>query len=110
MPAGPLAYHKRRIANAAHLDLRLFSQRGGEADLRGVVSSYGAGGVLYGVHSVEEAAVCVVSTGDHLANVHIRLAWEANAATLSGAIGCGFDPAVAVCALPLPRSRGALPY
>jgi hypothetical protein len=49
----------------------------------------------YAAHSIEEAAVRVVSAGDHLANAHIRLAWEANAAALSEVIGCGFDPAVA---------------
>jgi hypothetical protein len=34
--------------------------------------------------SIENAAIRVASTGDHLANAHIRLAWEANAATTGG--------------------------
>jgi hypothetical protein len=48
--------------------------------------------LVYAAHSIEDAAVRVVSAGDHLANAHIRLAWEANAATLKEAKRCGFDP------------------
>jgi hypothetical protein len=51
--------------------------------------------LVYAAHSIEHAAVRVVSAGDHLANAHIRLAWEANAATLKEVDACGFDPAVA---------------
>jgi hypothetical protein len=49
----------------------------------------------YAAYSIEDAAVRVASAGDHLANAHIRLAWEANVATLTEVIGCGFDPAEA---------------
>jgi hypothetical protein len=42
--------------------------------------------------SIENGAVRVASAGDHLANAHIRLAWEANAATAEEVLECGFDP------------------
>jgi hypothetical protein len=42
--------------------------------------------------ALEAAAVRSVSGGDHLANAHLRLAWEANAATADELRGCGFDP------------------
>jgi hypothetical protein len=48
--------------------------------------------LVYAAHSIEDAAVRVVSAGDHLANAHIRLAWEANAAALNEVKRCGFDP------------------
>jgi hypothetical protein len=41
---------------------------------------------------VEDAAVKVASAGDHLANVHLRIAWETNAASADELIMCGFDP------------------
>jgi hypothetical protein len=44
-------------------------------------------------YSVEDAAIRVVSAGDHMANAHVRLAWEANAATLAEVTACRFDPA-----------------
>jgi hypothetical protein len=49
----------------------------------------------YATYSIEDAAVRAVSAGDHLANAHVRLAWEANASTLAEARRCGFDPAEA---------------
>lgn len=42
--------------------------------------------------ALEGAAVRSVSGGDHLANAHLRLAWEANAATADEVRRCGFDP------------------
>jgi hypothetical protein len=41
---------------------------------------------------VEDAAVKVASSSDHLVNAHLRIAWEANAATQEEMISCGFDP------------------
>jgi hypothetical protein len=41
---------------------------------------------------VENAAVKVATAGDHFANTHLRLAWEANAATRDELAPCGFDP------------------
>jgi hypothetical protein len=43
---------------------------------------------------VENAAVKIATAGDHFANTHLRLAWEANAATRDELVPCGFDPAV----------------
>ena len=51
--------------------------------------------LIYTRLALEDAAVRVASAADHLANAHVRLAWEANAATLREVIGCGFDPAKA---------------
>lgn len=44
---------------------------------------------------IENAAVKVATAGDHFANAHIRLAWEANAALRPELKACGFDPAEA---------------
>lgn len=41
---------------------------------------------------IENAAVKVASAADHLVNAHLRLAWEANAATLEEMQACRFDP------------------
>jgi hypothetical protein len=41
---------------------------------------------------LEDAAVRVASAGNHLVNAHLRLAWEANAATRAELVACGFDP------------------
>jgi len=41
---------------------------------------------------VENAAVKIATAGDHFANTHLRLAWEANAATADELRPCGFDP------------------
>lgn len=49
-------------------------------------------GLMYAAHSLENAAVRIVSAGDHLANAHVRLAWEANATTLTEVKRCGFNP------------------
>src|SRR5215211_6459943 len=49
----------------------------------------------YAAYSIEDAAVRVASAGDHLANAHIRLAWEANAATSTEVDDCEFDPTLA---------------
>jgi hypothetical protein len=43
---------------------------------------------------VEDAAVKIASAGDHLVNAHLRIAWEANAATEEEMRQCGFDPTV----------------
>ncbi len=43
-------------------------------------------------YAVEDAATRVVTAGDHLANTHVRLAWEANAATMDEVMACRFDP------------------
>jgi hypothetical protein len=51
--------------------------------------------LIYTRLAIEDAAVRVASAADHLANAHVRSAWEANAATLREVIGCGFDPAKA---------------
>lgn len=48
--------------------------------------------LIYTKLALEEAAVRVASAADHLANAHIRLAWEANAATIDDVRECGFDP------------------
>jgi hypothetical protein len=42
--------------------------------------------------ALEDAATRAVTAGDHLANAHVRLAWEANAATRTEVESCGFDP------------------
>jgi hypothetical protein len=44
---------------------------------------------------IENAAVKVATAGDHFANAHVRLAWEANAALRRELQACGFDPAEA---------------
>ena len=44
---------------------------------------------------IENAAVKIATAGDHFANTHLRLAWEANAATRDELLHCGFDPDVA---------------
>jgi hypothetical protein len=41
---------------------------------------------------VEDAAVRTMSAGDHLANGYLRLAWEANAATVDELKACRFTP------------------
>lgn len=51
--------------------------------------------LIYTLMGIEQPAVRVASAMDHLANTHIRLAWEANAATRREVEGCGFDPAKA---------------
>jgi hypothetical protein len=43
--------------------------------------------------ALEQSAVLAISALDHLANAHVRFAWEANAATEEEARLCGFDPA-----------------
>lgn len=43
-------------------------------------------------YGIENAAVKVASAADHLVNTHLRLAWEANAATLEEMHACRFDP------------------
>jgi hypothetical protein len=48
--------------------------------------------VRYTKFAIEGAAIHIASAGDHLANAHVRLAWEANAATPAEIKGCGFDP------------------
>jgi hypothetical protein len=48
--------------------------------------------LIYTLMGIEWPAVRVASAMDHLANAHIRLAWEANAATLKEVKGCKFDP------------------
>lgn len=42
--------------------------------------------------ALEDAAVKVVTAGDHLVNATLRFAWEANAALLEEVQACGFDP------------------
>jgi hypothetical protein len=42
--------------------------------------------------AVEDAAVRAVAGVDHLANAHLRLAWEANAATEADMAACRFNP------------------
>lgn len=42
--------------------------------------------------AVEAAAIRSVSGADHLANAHVRLAWEANALTRDEASASKFDP------------------
>jgi hypothetical protein len=46
-------------------------------------------------YAVEEACTHVITAGDHLANTHVRLAWEINAATEAEMKKCSFDPAKA---------------
>jgi hypothetical protein len=41
---------------------------------------------------IEDAAVRAVAGVDHLANAHVRIAWEANAASEAEVKTCGFDP------------------
>ena len=41
---------------------------------------------------IEDAAVRAVAGVDHLANAHVRIAWEANAASEAEVKMCGFDP------------------
>jgi hypothetical protein len=41
---------------------------------------------------LEDAAVRLAAAGNHLVNAHVRLAWEANAATRAEVLTCGFDP------------------
>lgn len=43
---------------------------------------------------LEDAAIRLAAAGNHLVNAHLRLAWEANAATEDDVRACGFDPAV----------------
>lgn len=43
-------------------------------------------------YAVEDAAIRTVTAGDHFANAHIRLAWEANAASCQEVQDCRFDP------------------
>jgi len=50
-------------------------------------------------YGIENAAVKVASAADHLVNAHLRLAWEANAATLDEMHASGFDPSEATPAL-----------
>lgn len=45
-------------------------------------------------YALEAAATHVVTAGDHLANTHVRLAWEANACSRDEARSCRFDPGV----------------
>jgi hypothetical protein len=42
--------------------------------------------------ALEDATVKAVSASDHLANAHLRLAWEANSLSADEANLCGFDP------------------
>jgi hypothetical protein len=42
--------------------------------------------------AIENAAVRSVAGADHLANAHLRVAWEANAAHATEVGACGFDP------------------
>ncbi len=42
--------------------------------------------------AIEDAAVRAVAGVDHLANAHVRIAWEANAASEAEVKTCGFDP------------------
>ncbi len=46
-------------------------------------------------YAVESATSHVVTAGDHLANAHVRLAWEANACSSNEARDCKFDPGLA---------------
>lgn len=41
---------------------------------------------------LEDAAIRLAAAGNHLVNAHVRLAWEANAATEQDARACGFNP------------------
>ena len=44
-------------------------------------------------YAIENACIHAVTAGDHLANAHVRLAWEINAATEAEMKDCSFDPA-----------------
>jgi len=57
---------------------------------------------------LENAAVAVATAGDHLANAHLRLAHEANAATADELCGCGFDAANPSGAPSAPQLRKGL--
>lgn len=46
-------------------------------------------------YAVEDACTHSITAGDHLANTHVRLAWEINAATEAEVRRCSFDPTVA---------------
>lgn len=46
-------------------------------------------------YAVERACTHAITAGDHLANAHVRLAWEINAATEAEVKKCSFDPAEA---------------
>ncbi|MGH8512616.1 MAG: hypothetical protein ACREV8_01440 [Gammaproteobacteria bacterium] len=41
---------------------------------------------------LEDGTVRLAAAGNHLVNAHLRLAWEANAATADEVCQCGFDP------------------
>lgn len=41
---------------------------------------------------LEDGTVRLAAAGNHLVNAHLRLAWEANAATVDEVRRCGFDP------------------
>ncbi len=43
-------------------------------------------------YAIENACTHIVTAGDHMANAHIRLAWEINAATSSEVRACHFEP------------------
>lgn len=43
---------------------------------------------------LEDAAIRLAAAGNHLVNAHLRLAWEANAATEEDVRACGFDPGI----------------
>jgi hypothetical protein len=44
-------------------------------------------------YATEAACTHGITAGDHLANTHVRLAWEINAATEAEVKKCSFDPA-----------------
>ena len=46
-------------------------------------------------YAVEDACTHAITAGDHLANTHVRLAWEINAATEAEVKRCSFDPSAA---------------
>lgn len=41
---------------------------------------------------LEDCSIRLASAANHLVNAHLRLAWEANAATRADVEACGFDP------------------
>lgn len=43
-------------------------------------------------YAIEDACTHAITAGDHLANTHVRLAWETNAATEAEVKRCSFDP------------------
>jgi hypothetical protein len=43
---------------------------------------------------LEDGTVRLAAAGNHLVNAHLRLAWEANAATVEEVRECGFDPQI----------------